>query len=44
MNCLKQIPLSSSENYLSLGGSIRERYEYNGDPVFGDAPQDENGV
>lgn len=42
---LKHIQLTNSgESYLSLGGSIRERYEYTSDPVFGDAPQDEDGV
>jgi len=42
---LKHIPLSDSTDfYLSLGGSIRERYEYTGNPVFGDDPQDEDGV
>jgi hypothetical protein len=30
--------------YLSMGGEIRERYEYTDDPAWGDDPQDERGV
>ncbi|MCB2426432.1 alginate export family protein [Methylophaga pinxianii] len=42
---IKHIPLTSNrENYLNIGGSIRERYEYTNDPVFGDVTQDEDGV
>jgi hypothetical protein len=42
---LKYIPLhSNADIFLSLGGSIRERYEYTGNPVFGEDPQDEDGV
>lgn len=41
----KYIPFGGNgDAYLSLGGSIRERYEYTNSPVFGDDPQDENGV
>src|SRR5690554_1692777 len=29
--------------WLSLGGEIRERYEYTRDPAWGDDPQDPNG-
>jgi hypothetical protein len=31
-------------NFLSLGGEVRERYEYTDNPVFGQDPQDEHGV
>jgi hypothetical protein len=30
--------------WLSLGGEVRERYEYTHSPLWGDDPQDDNGV
>ena len=42
---VKFIPLDQSgANYLSLGGEVRERYEYTHNPVWGDDPQDDHGV
>lgn len=42
---LKYIPLGLiPDSYLSLGGEIRERYEYTRNPVWGDDPQDKRGV
>ncbi|TQV78615.1 alginate export family protein [Denitrobaculum tricleocarpae] len=42
---IKYVPLDDSgSSSLSFGGSIRERYEYTGNPLFGDDPQDEDGV
>ncbi|WP_162148669.1 alginate export family protein [Desulfuromonas sp. TF] len=42
---LKFIPLDpSGRAYLSIGGEIRERYEFTDDPAWGDDPQDERGV
>lgn len=42
---LKFIPLSADASvYLSLGGELRERYEYTRHPAWGDEPQDEDGV
>ena len=32
------------ETYLTLGGEIRERYEYTHNPTFGEDPQDRGGV
>ncbi len=41
----KFIPLDATGSaYLSLGGEIRQRYEYTHDPLFGEDPQDEAGV
>ena len=41
----KYIPLDpEGQSYLTLGGEIRQRYEYTKDPQFGDAPQDTHGV
>lgn len=42
---IKYIPLSPSDPsvYLSLGGQLRERYEYFNHPYFGAQPQDRNG-
>ena len=42
---LKCVPLAADGSaWLSLGGEIRERYEYTHNPVWGDDPQDDNGV
>ena len=42
---LKFIPLGDAGTIsLSLGGEIRQRYEYTQNPAFGADPQDENGV
>jgi len=42
---LEFIPLDrEGDVYLSLGGEVRERYEYTHDPLFGADPQDETGV
>ncbi len=40
---IKYVPLSE-EAYLSLGGLIRERYEYIHNPLWGQDPQDKRGV
>ncbi|MGH8615797.1 MAG: alginate export family protein, partial [Gammaproteobacteria bacterium] len=42
---IKYVPLSEDgEYYLSLGGLIRERYEYIHNPLWGQDPQDKRGV
>lgn len=42
---IKYLPLTEDGNtWLSLGGEIRERYEYTADPTWGDDPQDRHGV
>lgn len=42
---VKALPLNGSgEAFLSLGGGIRQRYEYTRDPLFGADPQDDLGV
>jgi hypothetical protein len=42
---IKFIPLDQDEwAFLSLGGEVRQRYEYTHDPLFGADPQDEAGV
>lgn len=42
---IKFIPLTEDERFfLSLGGEIRQRYEYTHNPLFGADPQDEAGV
>jgi hypothetical protein len=42
---VKYVPLTEDgEVLLSVGGEVRERYEYTGDPAWGDDPQDPNGV
>jgi len=41
---IKYIPLTESgESYLSLGGQVRDRYEYFQNYNFGSGPQDPNG-
>src|SRR5690606_16679432 len=41
----KFIPLEPDGGvYLSLGGEVRQRYEYTDDPLFGADPQDKSGV
>ena len=40
---IKYIPFEGTHAYLSLGGEIRERYEYFRNPGWGLAPQDHNG-
>ncbi|MEM7251109.1 MAG: alginate export family protein [Pseudomonadota bacterium] len=45
LDAVKFIPLErTKDTYVSLGGSVRERYEYTGNPLFGDERQDERGV
>lgn len=42
---MKRIPLDRDEQvFLSLGGEVRQRYEYTRDPLFGADPQDDAGV
>lgn len=42
---IKFVPLTEDEKvFLSLGGEIRQRYEYTHNPLFGADPQDESGV
>jgi Alginate export len=42
---LKCVPLAADGSaWLSLGGEIRERYEYTHNPLWGEDPQDDNGV
>ncbi|MEM7729514.1 MAG: alginate export family protein [Pseudomonadota bacterium] len=43
LDALKDIELAP-DVVLSIGGELRERYEYTRNPVFGGDPQDENGV
>jgi hypothetical protein len=41
----KFIPLSAGGDvHLSIGGEVRERYEFTDDPAWGDDPQDRRGV
>jgi hypothetical protein len=41
---IKYIPLNGSgDSYLSLGGQVRDRYEYFNNYNFGSGPQDNNG-
>jgi hypothetical protein len=41
---IKYIPLSErSDLYLTLGGQLRDRYEYFNNNLFGSGPQDRNG-
>ncbi|MDB5297533.1 MAG: hypothetical protein JWO31_3516, partial [Phycisphaerales bacterium] len=41
---IKYIPLGKRDDvYLSLGGQLRERYEYFNNNTFGTGPQDDNG-
>ncbi len=45
LDALKHIPLDRSGSiYLSLGGELRERYEYTRHPAWDDDPQDKRGV
>ena len=42
---IKYIPFTDDgEKYLSIGGEIRQRYEYTANPAWGQDPQDKNGV
>lgn len=41
---IKYIPLGNGESFLSFGGELRYRYEYTRNPMFGEDPQDRNGV
>jgi hypothetical protein len=42
---IKLVPLDLDEwAFLSLGGEVRQRYEYTRDPLFGADPQDRAGV
>lgn len=44
-DCWKYIPLDDyGRGYLTLGGEIRQRYEYTANPNFGEDPQDKHGV
>ncbi|HXV06816.1 MAG TPA: hypothetical protein VD791_02220, partial [Burkholderiales bacterium] len=42
IKCIKLI--DSGESWLSLGGELRERYEYTHNPTWGNDPQDKHGV
>jgi len=45
LGSFKYIPLNADGDiFLSLGGEIRERYEYSSNPVWGQDPQDQHGV
>jgi hypothetical protein len=45
VDALKCIPLTADGSaWLSLGGEVRQRYEYTHNPLWGDDPQDDNGV
>ena len=42
---VKYIPFGKSgPSYVTLGGEIRQRYEYTNNPTFGQSPQDAHGV
>lgn len=41
---LKRIPLPLAETHLSVGGEARLRYDYRGNPEWGQAPEDESGA
>ncbi|WP_237056434.1 alginate export family protein [Microbulbifer sediminum] len=44
-DCWKYIPLSDTRGrYFTLGGEIRQRYEYTNNPAYGQDPQDKRGV
>ena len=44
LDAIKFIPLNTNrDSYLTLGGEIRERYEYYGNNLWGRGPQDDNG-
>src|SRR4051794_5434521 len=44
MDAIKYIPLGRGEDrYLTIGGEIRQRYDYLNNPVWGVGPHDENG-
>lgn len=44
-DAIKCMPLNADRSAsLSLGGEVRERYEYTGNPLWGEDPQDQNGV
>lgn len=44
LDAIKFIPFSTNGNwYLTLGGEIRERYEYYHNSLWGRGPQDDNG-
>ncbi|WP_295797449.1 alginate export family protein [uncultured Microbulbifer sp.] len=43
--CWKYLPLNNSAAaYLTIGGEVRQRYEYTNNPTYGQDPQDEHGV
>ncbi|WP_226661233.1 alginate export family protein [Microbulbifer aggregans] len=43
--CWKAIPLANLDRgYVSVGGEVRQRYEYTNNPTFGQAPQDKHGA
>jgi hypothetical protein len=45
LDALKCIPLTPDRSaWLSLGGEVRERYEYAHNPLWGEDPQDDKGV
>lgn len=44
-DCWKYIPLGNrSGRYLTIGGEVRQRYEYTDSPTFGEDEQDKHGV
>jgi len=45
LDAVKYIPLDESDSaFASLGGELRERYEYAHNPAWGSDPQDKHGV
>lgn len=44
-DCREYIPLDDDpDRYLTIGGEVRQRYEYTNSPTFGQDPQDKRGV
>lgn len=41
---VKYLPLGHADTYLSLGGQLRGRYQYTGNPNWGDDEEDDDGV
>lgn len=42
--CWKHIQFQQADRYRSVGGEVRQRYEYTNNPGYGQAPQDKRGV
>ncbi|SHE60709.1 Alginate export [Microbulbifer donghaiensis] len=44
-DCWKYIPFDDDpDRYLTIGGEVRQRYEYTNNPTYGQDPQDKRGV